>query len=893
MGRRSKRNLSDASEHTFQACSVPPTKTRSSSDLANSASQSLEPDGLPDPAPKQIPRPDFAYGRYQRLGELGRGGWGIVERVVDRQLGREVAIKRIVHANRLSELDRERFLHEARVTSQLQHPGVVPVHELGQECGEIYYVMKLLEGDTLRKHIRRIHRERSESSSRKQKPLTEWIAPLLERFIDVCHAVAYAHDNNIIHRDLKPTNVMVGAFGETVVVDWGLAREPGSQDSDESTLAGSSKSSSRISESDGTVVGTPAYMAPEQARGEISAIGPHSDIYSLGVILYEIIVGRHPYAGMKIDAVLQHVKAGTVKPIEEAIAHLPKPLIRIVQTAMQSDASARYASAENLADDVRRFLTGDKVSVHQESWLDHAARWCRRNRSLAATGAIAGTIILALSIGFGWVIHLAHRNEQRARIQAQQAHREALARLVDARDAADAWLIDLSGSLEFHPSLAPLKQDLFDQAIDQYSTLIESSDEAGLDADGETLAYKQVERAKCHLRLGDLYRLGGDRELARDHYRLASRALAPLSSDAPQSTRVSLNPSNRTSTSRFDSAPTLADHVKLESIHAMLGTWLAGSDTPNEPRLAESRSWLADWLPTQNHFQNSARTFRDVPEFSARVIATAVRLELALNRSHEKTDESPSNVLLLQTSPPQLERAVLLAKWLASHRGKPRDQALSQTAQLDLIRSLESSGNDKQLAEAWSRLIQDLTDWTDTSRPRCDHLQSLGHARMSRGQILERLNQPAKAAEDYRSAINDLNHAWALSDSDAFYRINLAAAETNLGRLIAHSDGAQDEAIPMLRRAVATYQSVLRERTTPSILRRLAQSHLALADLLTGQSKDRTSNLQSAALAFEILSDHGSLEPSDQLLWDRVTEMLHATDTESQATASPPSAPNP
>ena len=271
--------------------------------------------------------------RYVELGELGRGGWGVVQRALDRQLQREVAVKRISSPGKIRSVEREQFLHEARITSGLQHPGVVPVHELvADEGGDTYYVMKLLEGDTLRHHIRLAHAHApSEGWSRHE--LLESITPLLLRFIDVCNAVAYAHRCGIIHRDLKPTNVMAGGFGETIVVDWGLARYVDDK-GDETTLQGPAKQSEQSGshrsslpmESEGSVIGTPTYMAPEQARGELASLGSHSDIYSLGVILYEIVAANHPHKGMKIKTVLRRAREGVFTPLCETQPCVPKAL---------------------------------------------------------------------------------------------------------------------------------------------------------------------------------------------------------------------------------------------------------------------------------------------------------------------------------------------------------------------------------------------------------------------------------------------------------------------------------------------------------------------------------------------------------------------------------------
>ncbi|WP_231741865.1 serine/threonine-protein kinase [Stieleria varia] len=802
--------------------------------------------------------------RYKRIGELGRGGWGVVDRAMDRQLGREVAVKRIVASSSLSEEDQARFLHEARVTSQLQHPGVVPVHELGEADGEVFYVMKLLEGDNLKHHIRSVHPEPgSQSHLKTQSQLVDAIGPLLERFISVCQAVAYAHENDVIHRDLKPTNVMVGAFGETIVVDWGLARQA-NEEIDDATLTGSSSRGSGISESDGTVVGTPAYMAPEQARGEISAVGCHSDIYSLGVMLYEIIAGRHPYAGMPIAAVLPEVIAARCRPLAKSQPRTPRPLLRIVETAMASAPADRYATASDLADDVRRFLTGDKVSVYQETTLDQISRWSRHHRGIAVTIAAAVCMLLIVSVAFGIVVRRAHKSEQIARREAEAAHRQALLRLVDARDAADTWLIDLSGSLEFHPAMTPIRQQLFQQAIMQYQKLIDAPIALANDTvDPETQQHLLLERLKCHLRLGDLFRLVGDQHQAAEQYAKAASGFKRPTSDRMKISNVLLT----SIVDRPESEPGMEDRFRLERINSQMGQWLVGDEIPKEDVLTADRKWLRQWIPDSK----SDGVFRITElrnEFVASVISAAVRLEIVIAR--QDSPEAP---------PAMLDGAVGLARELVRLRGKPSDHALSQTVQTQRARQWEDRGEVTAAYECWSTLITDLQTLIENRGERVDWLESLGEAQMRRAGLCGQLGRSEAAVDGYRRAIEDLNRAWSLSDYDDFYRTNLATAKTNLGLLVGSDADGVDEATELLNQSISTYQELLRQETTPDVLRRLAQSHVALARVLTGRpdsdaNAEARQHLDSAMLAYQLLADHGLLTSEDSRQWSEVRTMM-------------------
>ncbi|MEO1530243.1 MAG: serine/threonine-protein kinase, partial [Planctomycetota bacterium] len=567
---------------------------------------------------------DFDYerlDRYQAEGELGRGGWGVVDRVVDLKLDRSVALKRILGYTEGDEDLREQFLHEARITSQLQHPGVVPVHELGDEDDAAYYVMKLLSGETLHSLIRRVHSESSNAGR-----LEDWVLPLLERFLDVCHTVAYAHHQKILHRDLKPANIMVGSFGETIVLDWGLAKtieeNPEPQALHDATVrhggdtAPVSKRphvaghSQRSSECEGTVVGTPAYMSPEQARGEVTRLDERSDVFALGVILYEILVGTHPHSGRTTEEVLRRAADAERQPLKEVATRIPPPLVAIVETAMARDPNERYADAEELAADVQRWMLGQSVSVHPDTVLDRVSRWCRRNRMLAGVIAASATVMLVLSLAFGVVIKQAHRDETRARQLAEQekqkaeaAHRIALARMRDARDAADEWLVELSGALEFHPGLAEHRAALLQRAIAHYTRLVEEA--------SESESEQQLEQARLMVRLGDALRLSGDSEFALTRYRNAGAILDRLSEGSDQQVR---------NVSRTASRDTTTNILSIEQTHVAIGELLSGDSIPTSKLSQLQRSLMAS-LPFDESGTGDEQQWKSASAF--------VRLQLA------------------------------------------------------------------------------------------------------------------------------------------------------------------------------------------------------------------------------------------------------------------------
>ncbi len=322
--------------------------------------------------------------RYESVGEHARGGLGRIVRAVDKRLGRTVAVKELLRRNTSNET---RFMREALITARLEHPGIVPVHEAGHwPNGDPYYVMKLVEGRTLKELI-------AEKATMRDR------LGLLPHVIAVADAVGYAHSEGVIHRDIKPSNVIVGSFGETMVVDWGLARDRKQDlpDADFCLLdndpSGSGAGSSNVSTVSGKVIGTPAYMSPEQARGEV--VDERGDVYAIGTVLYELLAGTAPHADTTPQATLERVLAGPPKPVDCAVPHVPSELGTIIAKAMARDPSDRYPNATALAEDLRRFQTGKLVSAHSYSTWAILRKKLAQNRGVVAV-ALASAIALGV-----------------------------------------------------------------------------------------------------------------------------------------------------------------------------------------------------------------------------------------------------------------------------------------------------------------------------------------------------------------------------------------------------------------------------------------------------------------------------------------------------------------
>ncbi len=338
--------------------------------------------------------------RYRILDKLGQGGAGVVYKAIDRSLNRELALKTLRDELVQDRGMLDRFVHEAQVVAQLAHPAIVPVHDLGQlPDGRWFLTMMEIRGSTFRELVSRIHK------ARRGGPFvpTEdgWtLRRAIEAFRTVCEAVAFAHRKGVVHRDLKPDNIMVGDFGEVHVLDWGLAlvltdmEQTGTEALD--SLETGAWDLDRISTRHGVVVGTPAYMPPEQARADREAMGPWSDVWSLGAILYALLYGRAPYRGPAND-VLELVQARP--PEQPRSVPVPAPLEDIWKRCMRMEPDERFPDARAVASEVARWLEGslarekalslveearEMLTVHEEA-KNRAGRARERARAALAT----------------------------------------------------------------------------------------------------------------------------------------------------------------------------------------------------------------------------------------------------------------------------------------------------------------------------------------------------------------------------------------------------------------------------------------------------------------------------------------------------------------------------
>lgn len=335
--------------------------------------------------------------RLRILRRHAQGGLGEVSLARDEALGRRVALKHIQDRWASHPQSRARFLVEAEITGGLDHPFIVPIHGLGSDRDkQPFYAMRFIEGETLRDAVLTFHR----NLKHRRPQGAELVAfrELLGRFVHVCQATHYAHDRGVIHRDLKPSNVMLGKHGETLVVDWGLAKVIGR---DEAVPAGGEPTVQPSSGSDvqatktGVLVGTLGFMAPEQAEGRVHDLGRRCDVYALGATLYYVLTARAPVDAGDVADKVRQVTTGAILPVRRAAKpeglaiklEVPRPLEAICRKAMALKPEDRYSSALVLAEEMKQILSGEPVTAYRENLGERSRRWMRCHRTLVSSAA--------------------------------------------------------------------------------------------------------------------------------------------------------------------------------------------------------------------------------------------------------------------------------------------------------------------------------------------------------------------------------------------------------------------------------------------------------------------------------------------------------------------------
>jgi serine/threonine-protein kinase len=760
--------------------------------------------------------PSFG-GRYRILRPHAGGGLGQVFVAEDAELHREVALKEIRPQFADDPGCRRRFVLEAEVTGGLEHPGVVPVYGLGvYPDGRPFYAMRFIRGESLQKAIDQFHTAGKPDRGERRLAFRH----LLRRFTDVCNALAYAHSRGVLHRDLKPANVMLGSFGETLVVDWGLAKpgveahgnpDPAQEATIDPVLRPSSGSEPAGTQA-GARLGTPVFMSPEMAAGRLHEVGPASDIYGLGAILYVLLTGQKPFTGGSAADVQAKVERGDFAAPRQAKPDTPAALDAVCRKAMALAPADRYRTARDLAADVEHWLADEPVAAYPEPWPLRLARWGRRHRTAVVAAAVfLVSAVVALSVGAA----LLWREQQETAAQKRRAQENyELARdmgfkgikLIESAEPAIAAV----------PALLPARKDLLDTSARAFRHYLEQQ------PDDPELRRRT---AQIYRYAANVHRLAREVDAAEPLYADALRILEGLVKEFPNE-----------AADRQKLAETLRDRA---SAQAQVGRLRAATDTllravavsegePPSLNLATARLDLSGVEYERGLVAESGKTAARAAELFR------ARLKLPAGKGH------PYDPLLLaaalnqvavaerdqgRTKPARAAHAnavKLLGEMMSKARtGVNSDDVQHVRAQciVEQARTLAKSPATRAIAE--KNLSHAIQQWQELVQrhPQIARYQAWqAVAYQVRGEVRAAQDRPAEAQKDFDASRKILEGLVKESPDQFSYRSDLGRTYAGLGRLARQAgdrEGAAawfGKAADALRRAVEQAPEVARDQ---------------------------------------------------------------------------------
>ena len=784
------------------------------------------------PREESVAGSNEVFGRFCAIQFHAAGGLGEILLARDEELGRDVALKRIQARWRGSSESRRRFVTEAEITGRLEHPGIVPVYGLGRDAqGQPFYAMRFIRGRSLAEAVEAHHRAVSPSDRGEEQ-----LAPrkLLGSFVAACRTIAFAHSLGVLHRDLKPANIMLGDYGETLVVDWGLAKatllakadhDASSQprdsnvapptatigviegsidtsldtfDFESSPLARQAIAStgpSVFATQPGQIKGSPAYMSPEQAAGRWDDVGPGSDVYSLGATLYSILSGSPPVQGETIGEVLAKVRAGQITPLRELTPAIPKSLAALCEMAMKRLPAERYASATELADDVERWLADEPVVARRETVRERAARWTRRHKAWTQAGAAALAAIAVVSLVALAVVDRARRAEQVALSQARKSLVAETAAKNAARQAVDEYVRAVQDEEMLRDErYRELRKRLLGHALGYYQRLIEENRDNPAAQRELSSAQRQTAKIAMHT---------GSRNEALNALDRSQELLERLARDRPADREL-----------QFELAETLSD---LSDVQAD-----SNDPGPSEGNMRLRRKIFAqlenqdgDSPLVQASLAACDRSLATHRQIAGELAQARELLQAAIDRYHKLAlrSDAPSDTLphlaevYRRLAGLEFESGFDERALAAAIEARSKLQALAETARADgaeahpavavefarvenLIASVEIGAG--KLKAALARLEESAARFEVVVRENpmfVDYRHLLAQTYNNIGTIHMNLGETPPAIEALERACE--HHTWVVGEHPEFpyYRGELAIVLLNLG--VAHSRAGQ------------------------------------------------------------------------------------------------------
>jgi serine/threonine-protein kinase len=764
--------------------------------------------------------------RFRVLRPHARGGLGAVFVALDTELHREVALKQILDHHADDPVSRQRFLLEAEITGGLEHPGIVPVYGLETYGdGRPYYAMRFIRGNSLKEAIERFHAEAALKTDPGQRSLE--LRKLLRRFTDVCNAVEYAHSRGVLHRDLKPGNVIVGKHGETLVVDWGLAKATGKSDpgSGERTLMPSSASGSAET-LPGSALGTPSYMSPEQAEGNLEALGPRSDVYSLGATLFSLLTGQRPFEGDDVGVVLGAVQKGDFPAPRTVDSSIAPALEAVCLKAMATRPEGRYATPRSLADDIERWMADEPVSACPEPFAERARRWMRRRRTVV-TAAAAALVVATLGLASVLAVQAranteltkangllteSVRREQKANVDLATANAQVQARFDLALEAIKTFHTGVSEDvLLTNDNLKPVRDRLLKEAAEFYQRL-------GGQLSGQADRGSRRALGQAYTEMANLAGQIGATEQAIAGHRQALAVRRGLAE-----------------ATEADGA------AKAEVGRSLISLGTLMMDTG---RMDEA---LALYAEARTLLEGLTRAWPAVTQFQRDLAGS----------------DNNVGLLLFQTGKPAEALASYQAARAIHQRLAEANPAVTRF-QLDLAMSHNNIGvhlrKTGKLAEALAsfqaaRVIQQRL--AEANPAVTDFQRDLSWSHNNIGVILKETGKPAEALASYQAARAIQQRLAEANPAVTRFQLDLANSHNNIGTVLWQT-GKLAEALASFQAARAVQQRLA--EANPAVTRfqsGLADSHISIAILLKeiGEPAEALTSLEAARALYQRLAE--------------------------------------
>ncbi len=835
--------------------------------------------GLPrtEPASEDLGEPStqpFAsvgtHGRFRVLRPHAKGGLGTVAVAIDSELHREVALKQIQPAYADRSESRARFLLEAEITGGLEHPGIVPVYSLGHDSdGRPYYAMRFIQGDSLHQTTARFHQ--AEAPGRDPGDRALEFQKLLRRFLDVCNAIAYAHSRGVLHRDIKPGNVMVGPFGETLVVDWGLAKVVGKgENGDEGggTPLRPPSAHERDATRIGLALGTPQFMSPEQASGAVDQLGPKSDVYSLGATLYCLLTGKAPFPPDGTTEILGRVRRGEFAAPRQVKPSVSPALEAVCLKAMALRPEDRYPSARALGEEIERWLADEPVSAYREPWTARARRWTKRHRALVTTTAAVLVVGAASLAGISALLGVKNSEIARKNVALLDGNRR-LAEERQRAEAGEAQAVDAikkfrdvvaeNPDLKEREEFKDLRKTLLKEPLAFFQTLRDR-----LQASDDTRPETLLRLAEAAGELGALNEeIGGQQDAIRA-YQEALAGFERLARDHPGDQRIRVGLAKTyggLGTLRSQIGPVEQARALLRKAESAYGQVADASPEDVEILLAQARihGSLGVLDRQEGRLADAIAAYEQARAVFSRIIVrhpenTNARTFLAVNRIsvgelRKRTGQPDEGLAVTE------EARTILEGLVRDHPVATQPRVLLALCLRQIGEIQHQIGQSDRAIEAYRESLRHAESLAREHPSNIPYQEDLAGVSTDLGKILSEIGRPTEAVASYQGALEISDRLAQERPDDVEGQRRLGLIHFNLG-LAQQAAFQANEALASWGRSQVIQEELARRQPTLLTIRSdLASTllNLGVAETLAGRTSARAP-LEKARILYDELT---------------------------------------